>query len=159
MSWGRNNLPPHALLSVLCDPLSLSSAWLILVVILGRFRLSPVVAGNGPNTSIIYVQLLRRVFLLNRIQHYDVLHNADFYTKWRTYSAGENDDILPNPDCTYVNSLLIQSLKNYNILRNNVSQYNSIFQILPLFDPPQSLVSVTVNPILSTMHAGTNFAT
>ena len=77
------------------------------------------------------IQLLRGVFILTGCQNYDVLHNADFYTKWLTYSAGENDDILPNPDCTYVNSLLIQSLKNYNILvhldlRNDVIQYNSI---------------------------------
>ena len=50
--WDRNNLAPHAPSSVLYASLSPPPAWLILVVILGRFRLSPMVAGNGPNTSI-----------------------------------------------------------------------------------------------------------
>ena len=56
MSWGRNNLAPHALLSVLCDSLSLFSAGLNLGRHLGR-HLSPLgafplVAGNRPNTSL-----------------------------------------------------------------------------------------------------------
>ena len=37
MSWGRNNLAPHALLSVLCDPLSPFSAGLNLGRHLGPF--------------------------------------------------------------------------------------------------------------------------
>ena len=52
MSWGRNNLAPHALLSVFCDSLSPSSAWLNLGRHLGWLGTFPLVAGNGPNTSV-----------------------------------------------------------------------------------------------------------
>ena len=52
MSWDRNNLPPHALPSILCDSLSSSSAGLNLGRHLGRFGMFPMVAGNGPNTSL-----------------------------------------------------------------------------------------------------------
>ena len=48
MSWDRNNLAPHALLSVLCDSLSSFSAGLNL----GQFGVSPMVAGNGLNTTL-----------------------------------------------------------------------------------------------------------
>ena len=54
MSWDRNNLAPHARPSILCDSLSPSSAGLNLGRHLGRFGVFPMVAGNGPNTSIAY---------------------------------------------------------------------------------------------------------
>ena len=53
MSWDRNNLAPHALISVLCDSLSFSSAGLNLGCHLGQLGMLPMVAGNGPNTSVI----------------------------------------------------------------------------------------------------------
>ena len=59
MSWDRNNLAPHALLSVLCDSLSSSSAWLNLDRHLGRFGMFPMVAGNGPNTSLATASSLK----------------------------------------------------------------------------------------------------
>ena len=52
MSWDRNNLAPHALPSFLCDSLSSSSAGLNLGRHPGQFGTFPMVAGNGPNTSI-----------------------------------------------------------------------------------------------------------
>ena len=54
MSWDRNNLAPHALLSFLCDSLSPSSAGLNLGRHLGQSGTLPMVASNGPNTSIHY---------------------------------------------------------------------------------------------------------
>ena len=54
MSWDRNNLATHAPPSILCDSLSSSSAGLNLDCHLGRFGLFPMVAGNGPNTSLTY---------------------------------------------------------------------------------------------------------
>ena len=59
MSWDRNNLAPHALPSILCDSLSPSSAGLNLGRHLGRFGVFPMVAGNGPNTSIGQQNVLR----------------------------------------------------------------------------------------------------
>ena len=53
MSWDRNNLATHAPPSILRDSLSSSSAGLNLVRHLGQFGMFPVVAGKGPNTSII----------------------------------------------------------------------------------------------------------
>ena len=52
MSWGRNNLATHALPSFLCDSLSSSSAGLNLGCHLGQAGTFPMVAGNGPNTSL-----------------------------------------------------------------------------------------------------------
>ena len=52
MSWGRNNLATHALPSFLCDSLSSSSAGLNLGRHLGQAGTFPMVAGNGPNTSL-----------------------------------------------------------------------------------------------------------
>ena len=52
MSWDRNNLAPHALPSFLCDSLSPSSAGLNLGRHLGQSGTPPMVAGNGPNTSL-----------------------------------------------------------------------------------------------------------
>ena len=52
MSWGRNNLATHALPSFLCDSLSSSSAGLNLGRHLGQAGTFPMVAGNGPNTSV-----------------------------------------------------------------------------------------------------------
>ena len=54
MSWDRNNLAPHALPSFLCDSLSSSSAGLNLGRHLGQAGMFPMVAGNGPNTSLNY---------------------------------------------------------------------------------------------------------
>ena len=54
MSWDRNNLAPHALPSFLCDSLSSSSAGLNLGRHLGQSGPFPMVAGNGPNTSIAF---------------------------------------------------------------------------------------------------------
>ena len=54
MSWGRNNLAPHALLSVLCDSLSSFSAGLNLGCHLEQLGMPPMVASNGPNTSSTY---------------------------------------------------------------------------------------------------------
>ena len=52
MSWDRNNLAPHALPSFLCDYLSPSSAGLNLGCHLGQSGTLPMVASNGPNTSL-----------------------------------------------------------------------------------------------------------
>ena len=51
MSWDRNNLAPHPLLSFLCDSLSPSLAGLNLSRHLGQSGMLPMVASNGPNTS------------------------------------------------------------------------------------------------------------
>ena len=61
MSWDRNNLAPHALPSILCDSLSSSSAGLNLGRHLGRFGMFPMVAGNGPNTSVFFNLLFKKI--------------------------------------------------------------------------------------------------
>ena len=52
MSWGRNNLATHALPSFLCDSLSPPSAGLNPGLHLGQAGTFPMVAGDGPNTSL-----------------------------------------------------------------------------------------------------------
>ena len=65
MSWDRNNLAPHALPSFLRDSLSSSSAGLNLGRHLGQFGMFPMVAGNGPNTSIGSKVQINLDFFLN----------------------------------------------------------------------------------------------
>ena len=72
MSWDRNNLALHALPSVLCDSFSSSSAGLNLGRHLGRFRTFPMVAGNGPNTSLSLCKgfVMRCFFMGDQLEHY-----------------------------------------------------------------------------------------